>query len=88
MECRRVSNSEEAPQPIGDVLPGVRIGSLPEGWTPVAAIVLVKCTDEDGDPTWAFRTSDGVNDEELLGALTVRIDVLRKELLSAYLDDE
>ncbi len=50
----------------------------------MSAIVLVKCLDEDGEPTWAFRTTDGLNDEELLGALTVRIDLLRSELVEGY----
>jgi hypothetical protein len=30
----------------------------------------------------------GLNDEELLGALTVRIDLLRKELLEAFAEEE
>ena len=46
------------------------------------------CRSEGGHPSWAFRTTDGMNDEELLGALTVRIDLLRKALLQAYWSDE
>lgn len=44
------------------------------------AFVLVKCLDEEGDATWAYRTTHRLNREELLGALTVQVDVLRKEL--------
>jgi hypothetical protein len=69
---------------IGSVVPNLRIGPLPEGWTPVAGIVLVKCIDHEGDPTWAFRTTEGLNDEELLGALVVRTDLLRAEVREAY----
>ncbi len=61
---------------------------LPQGWTPISAIVLVKCLDEDGEPTWAFRTTDGLNDEELLGTLTVRTDLLRRELVDSYYDGD
>lgn len=77
----------EGRRPVEDVLYGMSTHALPPGWTPLAAIVLVKCIDEDGDPTWAFRTPEGLNDEELLGALTVRLDILRKELLELYTGD-
>ncbi len=50
--------------------------------------MLVKCLDQEGQPLWAFRTTGGLNDEELLGALTVRTDLLRKELLEAFSEEE
>jgi len=50
-------------------------------------IVLVKCLDGSGAPTWAFRTTSSLNDEELLGALTIRLEILRRELLEDYLPD-
>ena len=46
-----------------------------------------KPTDEDGDPPWAYRTTNRLNREELLGALVVQVDVLRKELRDEW-DDE
>jgi hypothetical protein len=70
--------------PVGEALPGLSVHSLPDGWTPLSAIVLVKCLDEDGHSSWAFRTTDGLNDEELLGALTIRTDLLRQELSAAF----
>jgi hypothetical protein len=73
--------------PAAEVVRGLTVGTgLPQSWTPVAAIVLVKCLDEDGEPTWAFRTSDGLNDEELLGALTVRLELLKQHLLELFED--
>jgi len=73
--------------PIADALSGLEIHPLEPGWTPLEAFVLVKCLDEDGDPTWAYRTSHRLNREELLGALVVQVDVLRKELRDEW-DDE
>lgn len=70
--------------PLADVLPGFTIHPLPEGWTPLEGIILVKCLDDEGHSSWAFRTTPNLNDEELLGALTVRTDLLRRELLEAY----
>jgi hypothetical protein len=69
---------------IEDVLGGLEIHPLPPNWSPLEGIVLVKCLDEEGGPSWAFRTTAGINDEELLGALTVRIEILKRELLMDY----
>lgn len=52
----------------------------------MAGTLVVKCLDEDGDVTWAFRTTKDMNDEELLGALTVRTDLLRRSLVDSYAD--
>jgi hypothetical protein len=81
-------SAEDSRKPIEQVLSGLWIHPLPEGWTPLEGIVLVKCLGEQGHPLWAFRTTGGINEEELLGALTVRTDLLRQELLEAFSDDE
>jgi hypothetical protein len=64
---------EEERKPIEEVLAGHSIHPLPEGWTPLEAFVLVKCMDEGGDSAWSFRTTNPLNLEELLGALTVQV---------------
>jgi hypothetical protein len=74
--------------PIERVLGGLQIHPLPPGWTALEGIVLVKCLDEEGHASWAFRTTAGLNDEELLGALTVRTDLLRKELLESFQSED
>lgn len=79
---------DDGRKPMAEVLPGLEAHPLPDGWTPLAAIVLVKCLDEDGDPSWAFRTTRDLNDEELLGALAVRIELLKRELLEQYTGDD
>ena len=84
-----MADSEERLAPAAEVLAGLEFHVLPEKWSPLEAIVLVKCLDDDGGPSWAFRTTPGMNDEELLGALTVRIEILKRELLRGYgVDDE
>ncbi|HZC99122.1 MAG TPA: hypothetical protein VFA46_02690 [Actinomycetes bacterium] len=80
--------SKQGRKPIEQVLAGLQLHPLPEGWTPLEGIVLVKCLDQEGHPVWAFRTTGDLNDEELLGALTVRTDLLRKELLEAFIEEE
>jgi hypothetical protein len=50
--------------------------------------VLFKCLDEEGNSSWAFRATKGLNDEELLGALTVRIDLLRRQLVASFTSED
>ncbi|MFN0090188.1 MAG: hypothetical protein ACKVWR_07970 [Acidimicrobiales bacterium] len=71
-------------RPLGEVLPGFGIHALPPGWTPLEALVLVKSLDESGRAAWSYRTTHRPNREELLGALTVQADLLRKELLEGW----
>jgi hypothetical protein len=73
--------------PIDQVLPGFKIHPLDEGWTPLAAFVVLKSLDEDGETAWSFRTSERFNLEELLGALVVQTEVLRRKLARLW-DDE
>lgn len=79
-----MDDDEEEPIAIGEALAGLKVVPLPEGWTGLAAIVLVKCLDDEGHSSWSFRVTDGLNEEELLGALTVRTDMLRRDLLESY----
>ncbi|MFG1749029.1 hypothetical protein [Streptosporangium sandarakinum] len=79
---------EEKEVPVGQALNGLDVYPLPEGWTALGAIVLVKCLDEEGHSSWAFRTTDDLSDEELLGALTVRTDLLRRKLYDDYIGDD
>ena len=75
-------------KPINEVLPGFSLHPLSEGWTPLQAFVLVKALDEAGEASWSFRTSETFNLEELLGALTVQVEVLRNKLLHQWTDDD
>ena len=70
----------------GELLRELTFLPLPDGWTPVGAVVLVKCTDPSGEVTWSFRTTETLNDEELLGALTVRHAMQRDGLVAMYHD--
>ncbi|WP_157371768.1 hypothetical protein [Angustibacter sp. Root456] len=73
--------------PIEQVLPGQRLHPLDDGEVPLMTFALIKCPDRDGDVSWSFRTSEPPNLEELLGALTVQVDLLRRRLASQWEDD-
>jgi hypothetical protein len=46
----------------------------------VEAFLLIKTLDDEGFPSWSYRTTNRLNREELLGALSVHVAVLTKEL--------
>jgi len=74
-------------RPIGDVLPGMELHPLDAGWTALEAFVVVKCLDDNGHTTWAYRTTNRLNREELLGALVVHTELLRRELVEEWEGD-
>lgn len=76
-------------QPIGRVLgDGFRVPELLRGWTALEGIVLVKCLDAEGHPSWAFRETEGMNIEEVVGVLTIQLDMLRERAVDAFREDE
>ena len=80
-------SADEARRPIAEVLGGLEIHPLDAKWSPMEAFVLVNCLDEDGRSTWSYRTTHPMNREELLGALVVHVDLLRKELIDEWESD-
>jgi len=73
--------------PIDQALTGLEVHPLEAGETAIEAFVLVKTLDAEGETTWAYRTTNRLNREELLGALTVQVAVLTKELRDEWDDD-
>lgn len=73
--------------PVEQVLNGLEVHPLEQGETALEAFVLLKVLDRDGDVTWSFRTTNRLSREELLGALIVQVDVLRKSLRDEWGDD-
>ena len=75
-------------EPVADVLAGLELHPLESGDTPIEAFVLIKVLLASGHTSWAYRTTHRLNREELLGALVVQVDVLRKELRDEWDDDD
>lgn len=78
------SDSEDERIALAEVLPGMGVHPLEEGWSPLEAFVLIKALDEDGNPSWCYRTTNALNREELLGALTVHTELIKKELVDEW----
>ena len=73
--------------PIGEVLRGLTVTPLPESWSPLEVLCMVKCLGDDGSPKWALRMTGGINEEELLGALTIEVDLLKRDMLNNWNDE-
>ncbi|TDT61696.1 hypothetical protein EDF20_2991 [Frigoribacterium sp. PhB116] len=78
---------DEKRVPLEQALAGLEVHPLEAGETAIEAFVLVKTLDSEGETGWAYRTTNRLNREELLGALTVQVAVLAKELRDEW-DDE
>lgn len=76
----------ESRVPVEQVLKGLELHPLGPHETALEAFVLVKLLDEDGHVGWSYCTTHQLNREELLGALMVQTDVLRKELRDEWDD--
>lgn len=80
--------SDEYGRPIGGVLgDAIQVQPLPDGWTALEAIVLVKCLDDEGRPTWAFRQTESLDQEETIGALVIQLDIMREQVVDQFRED-
>lgn len=49
---------------------------LPQGWTPLECVAVIKCLDETGEPT-VFLAATSLPVWDSVGLLTIALDVLR-----------
>ena len=81
--------TREYGKPLGQVVgDGFRVPPLLDGWTALEGILLVKCLDAQGRSSWAFRETEGLNEEEVIGALTVQLDLMRQRVVAQFDDDD
>jgi hypothetical protein len=50
------------------------------------AFILVKGLADDGGSAWSYRTTNPMNREDLLGALTVQVELIRGKLVRSWAD--
>ncbi len=67
---------------------GVEVDELPENWTPLEVVVLVKCLNEDGDDAVANRISAGLSAWEALAMLGVEAARTQATILAGFEDEE
>lgn len=66
--------------PIGEALPGMRLVNLPVGETWVGALILIKTRNREDSSTWSVRRTDGLSNEELLGMVSVQVEMLHEKI--------
>jgi hypothetical protein len=85
LTCSAMPAQSDDVVPVAEVLGTMVTEPLADGDKPLAAFLLVKSTDSDGDAVWAVREAgDGITSEELLGALTAYTEYLRRQLASEW----
>lgn len=62
--------------------------ALPDDWTPLEAVAIIKCLDEDGDVALHVTSTAGLNGWERLGMLTAAVDVSRAYLADRFEPDQ
>jgi hypothetical protein len=69
---------------LSSVLEDARIHPLESGDRALDAFLLLKVVDSEGDVGWCYRTTSPPNRQELLGAMMIQVDILRKELADEW----
>lgn len=61
---------------------------IPEGFTPLEAVVVIKCLDEDGELALSVRTTSGLTSWESVGMLIAASDQARSQINQDFKDAE
>lgn len=80
----RVPDPELPEVDASEVVAALRTVALPEDWVADGALLLLKCSAAGSAVGWAFRTAEGIEDEEALGVLELRATQVRNLLLDSY----
>jgi hypothetical protein len=81
-----MSDSEEK-KPVENVLAGASIFPFDEDLAFDSAFILARLIDGDGVVQWSYRSTSPINMEELLGVLTVQVEVLKAKLARQWDED-
>lgn len=66
---------------------GLETNNLPENWTPLDAVAIVKCLDEDGELGFAIRNTKTLSTWESFGLLEIAAKRQANDIL-INIDDE
>jgi hypothetical protein len=61
---------------------------LPARWTPLDAVAVVKCLDEDGDLAFCVRATGTLSTWECYALLALAADVQRQEVVDSFESDD
>lgn len=61
---------------------------LPENWTPLDAVAVVKCLDENGDLSFVIRSTKTLSDWECFGLLELAAKSQANQIVKNIEDDD
>jgi hypothetical protein len=59
---------------------------LPEGWTPLEAVAVLKCLDEEGNVAFCVRSTEALSDMEAYALLSVTASLQKREIIAGFED--
>ena len=67
---------------------GLTVRPLPEGWTPLEAVAVVKCLDQDGRTALVVRATDGLCTWDRIGMLRAAVVTNEADLAAEFIQEE
>lgn len=61
---------------------------LPDHWTPLEAVAVVKCLDEQGELGLFLASTQGVSTWEVIGMLTAALDTNREDMGALFIPED
>lgn len=74
--------------PASDLVTGIELVPLPDNYTPLEAVVLIKALDDEGNICWLTRYSKELHMIEALGALTAAQILCQHDVQLAYTPED
>jgi len=67
---------------------GLEAEPFPEGWTPLDAVAVIKCLDQEGNTAFLIRSTSTLSDWECYGLLSIAAAQEKKEILDNFEEEE
>lgn len=64
----------------------VTSSDLPERWTPLDGIAIIKCLDEEGNLTFCIRSTETLTDMEAYGMLAIAAQTQAESIIDGFED--
>ena len=62
--------------------------TLPDNWTPLDAVAVIKCLDEKSELAFVIRSTETLSDWECFGLLELAAKTQAQSILEGFEDDE
>ncbi len=67
---------------------GLEAEPMPDGWTPLEAVVVMKCLDETGEVALLTRSTEALRSWDAVGMLTAALDTQRDDVRANFISDD